>query len=68
MEPEGSLGIHKSLQGSSYKTDNTELQQVSSLKYLGSVANIGSTTEEEIKESTATGNKLFYANKKDNVQ
>jgi hypothetical protein len=50
--------------GRSYNTDNSELEQVDSLKHLGSVVNNDNAIKEEIKEKTAVGNKVFYANKK----
>jgi hypothetical protein len=39
-------------------------ESVQSFKYLGSVVNQNSTTEEEIKERIIAGNKAFYANRK----
>jgi len=33
-------------------------------KYIGSVVNNDNAIKEEIKERTAAGNKVFYANKK----
>lgn len=43
--------------------DNIELEQFDSFKYLGSVVQNKNTIEEEIKERTAAGNKVLYANK-----
>jgi len=37
-------------QGSSYKIDSTDLEQVDSFKYVGSVVNKGRKIEEEIKQ------------------
>jgi len=51
-------------QGSSYKTDNTQLEQVDTFKYLGSIVNNENTIEEKIKERIAAGNKVLYADKK----
>jgi len=58
------MSTKKVKQGSSYKTDNTQLEQVDSFKYLGSIVNNDNTGEEEIKERIAAGNKVLYANKK----
>ena len=52
------------MQGSNCKIDNTDLEQVDSLKYVGSVVNRGLKIEEEIKQRIAAGNKVFYVNKK----
>jgi hypothetical protein len=45
-------------------TENKELEQVKSFKYLGSIVNTGNTMEEKIKERIALGNKVYFANKK----
>jgi len=44
--------------------ENKEIEQVKSLKYLGSTVNTDDSIEEEIKEIIALGNKAFFANKK----
>ena len=38
--------------------------QVKAFKYLGSIINIDKTVEEEIKARIASGNKVYFANKK----
>jgi hypothetical protein len=43
--------------------DNKELEQVKSLKYLGSIVNTDNTME-EVKERIALGNKVYFANKR----
>jgi hypothetical protein len=45
-------------------TENKELEQVKSFKYLGSIVNTDNTMEEEIKERMALGNNVYFANKK----
>ena len=40
-----------------------QIDQVSSFSYLGTVVNVNSTSEEEIRERIANGNKAFFANK-----
>jgi hypothetical protein len=42
--------------------DNTYLEQVKQFKYLGSIINNDNSTEEEIKERIAFGNKAYFAN------
>jgi hypothetical protein len=44
--------------------ENKELEQVKSFKYLGSIVNTDNRMEEEIKERTALGNKVYFANKR----
>ena len=46
-------------QGSSYKIDSTDLEQVDSFKYVGSVVNKGRKIEEEIKQKQQKGIKNF---------
>jgi hypothetical protein len=45
-------------------TENKELEQVKSFKYLRSIVNTDNTMEEQIKERIALGNKVYFANKK----
>ena len=44
--------------------ENKEIEQVKAFKYLGSIINIDNTTEEEIKARIASGNIVYFANKK----
>jgi hypothetical protein len=44
--------------------ENKEFEQVKTFKYLGSIVNTDNTMKEEIKESIALGNKVYFANKK----
>jgi len=44
-------------------TENKEIEQVRSFKYLVSTVNRDNKIEEEIKERIALGNKAFFANK-----
>ena len=44
--------------------ENKEIEQVKAFKYLGSIINIDNTMEEEIKARIASGNKVYFANKK----
>jgi hypothetical protein len=44
--------------------ENKEIEKVKAFKYLGSIINIDSTMEEEIKARIASGNKVYFANKK----
>jgi len=44
--------------------ENKEIEQVKSFKYLGSIINLDNTMEEEIKARIASGNKVYFANKK----
>jgi len=44
--------------------DSKDLEQEKSFKYLGSILNEDNSTEEEIKERIALGNKAYYANHK----
>ena len=44
--------------------ENKEIEQVKAFRYLGSTINIDNTMEEEIKERIASGNKVYFANKK----
>jgi len=43
---------------------NKEIEQVKAFKYLGSIINTDNTMEEEIKAIIASGNKVYFANKK----
>jgi hypothetical protein len=45
-------------------TENKEIEQVRSFKYLGSTVNTDNKIEEEIKERTVLGNIAFFANNK----
>jgi hypothetical protein len=42
---------------------DTQIDQVKSFSYLGSIVNGNNTLEEETRERIAKGNKAFYANK-----
>jgi hypothetical protein len=52
----------KSYKPDSMKTDDLQLEQVMSYKYLGSTVNSNNSIEEEIKERIVLGNKAYYAN------
>jgi hypothetical protein len=41
-----------------------KIEEVSNVKYLGTIVTKDNLTEEEIKEKIATGNRAFFANKK----
>ena len=43
--------------------ENKEVEQVKSLKFLGSIVNTDNKMQEEIKERIALGNKAYFANK-----
>jgi len=45
-------------------TGKEQFEQVNSFKYLGTMVNIDSSTEEEIKERIAAGNRAYRVHKK----
>jgi hypothetical protein len=45
-------------------TENKAIEHVKAFKYLGSIINIDNTMEEEIKARIASGNNVYFANKK----
>jgi hypothetical protein len=45
-------------------TEGMKIEEVSNVKYLGTIVTKGKLIEEEIKERIATGNRAFFANKK----
>jgi len=45
-------------------TGEEQFEQVTSLKYLGTMVNSDNCIEEEIKESVAVGNRAYHVHKK----
>ena len=55
----------KTIQPTNIDTGEEQFEQVNSFKYLGKMENTtDNSTEEEIKERTAGGNRAFHVHKK----
>ena len=46
------------------ETEGMKIEEVSNVKYLGTIVTKDNLIEEEIKERTAAGNRAFVANKR----
>jgi len=57
-------GTGKTIHPTYINTGEEQFEQVNSFKYLGTMVNTDSSSEEEIKERIAAGNRAYHVHKK----
>jgi hypothetical protein len=58
------LSTRKTIQPTYINTRDELFEQVNAFKYLGTMVNTNNSTEEEIKERIAAGNRAYHVHKK----